>query len=139
MSQPAPSHRPPPIPRVFGRHTLIGDAIFTNATHKLATAPFTLLDPLPSLSDAAQPASPILGDIWQFNWVRNETPYMMCIPVHQHFASPLFSCLHFTRDFPLERGLDGCGWTLASSIVCDWTSLKRNLRVLLVAMHFMCL
>jgi hypothetical protein len=136
-----PPHRHQLDILVLRRHALVGNVIFTDACWDPTLTPngiSLLLRGIPSVVDTAQPTSSSISNIWQFNWIRNEFPYMMLVPIHTPFTGSLFRRLNYTRDFPLEKQSSG-GWALASSVICEWTSLERNLRALLAAMHLLCL
>jgi hypothetical protein len=120
-------------------HGVVGNNIFTSLQTREGVSGLEILHHLPSRDDAPHPTSLVLDDIWNVHWIRPEAPFMLLVPKHRRpFDNPLFACLDYAHDIPLERNPTTGHWSLREDLMLEWHTLEVNLLAVWWAMLKAC-
>ncbi|KAG6836524.1 hypothetical protein H0H93_007133 [Arthromyces matolae] len=116
-------------------HFVIEEQLFTKIQGSLCRAiPSTLPSKI-----AHEPERGInLQSLLEINWVSQEFPFLMAVPIENPFSAPLFDRLDYSENhFPVVY--DGKGFRLRHRTSREWEDLELNLRAVIYAMSEICL
>ncbi len=94
--------------------------------------------PMVAADKKCDPNTANLAAMTEWQWITNELPFLMLIPVENPFFGPLFTRLWFgPHNIPIESTSHPSSvitWSLENTVKEEWISLEHNLRALWYAM-----